>query len=537
MPSVDPLIDLKAWPGSGLPVAAEWNCTGFKIDWHANQIKAGHRFFPTFLDLGPDVPVNSRAVNVRLVPLADQFAYLSSIGAPLALRPNLNWTDTLWNNYIVSGALPQPVSPDFPLIYKKLAAPQKQPDGTFLPVGTIVSGGQPDPLATNAGWIEQGTHWGSNGWLKKLQEFHPNPSCVLFLDNNEGPKLDWRQLTTTSPKPPGTKVVPRAWLPADQMAFKSLRAVDWANGDPYAQLPDWVERLSGKYKALSGAFRDQLSPAWQSVWMTGSYKVVDDPNSFPDDVLAQIGPASQAWNYDCVSEKAYCNPDVGGSGASVAATSDFTATGHVINLAGAGDLWAFYRQKNPKLYVELFCTIGRGTIKGWAAGLHDPIDPEAWQGYIEWMLWSIHRPGMPVIVRDYRGARATPTDNILDPDGDTEDDSGGVPTVIPDGWDKLTKGDYATAASKAVDHISENPILRDCWLRGVPVPVTYPSEPSPYRAAVTKLDDKFVIQVWSPHNGYATPVTVAGITVPGAGYWLAVPPPSTGFLVTPLEVP
>lgn len=512
------LDDLRAWPGSGLPISGEWNATGFGPDWYATQIQAGHRLMLTINDFGTrydDAP--GRLKWITSAPHAAALDYLGVNGLPIAIRPNINWEDMMVDSNF-NGVVPLDagvIDSPWPQTYKVVDGVTKQAKRL-------------DTLASPLMWGAEGERWGKSAYVRELQRRVPNPSCVLWLNNNEGLIEDWRSFTSHG-KIGKDGIIPHAWLSADAISALSIRMSARVShlgftSNPYGFVPEFSNRQAAQVQAMLNGVRSQLSPAWAAASMSGAYKVSDSPGEYPANVVAAVGNAPSSLKYDSLAAQMYIRPNM----------RDFTQRAHLDPLDSVATEWARYRAANPRKYVELFAWIGGGGIAGaWRDGIHDPITPVQWQSFLEWALWTMQAPGMPVVIRDYRGSATSPDDVIWN-----VPDDGETAPAIPPGLENAKVQEWVEASFRAVNRISEDPLLRDFWLNGKSIPVPQ-AAPQRYKLAVVRKDPDWLIKVWSPFAGFTDRITVAlgsqSIEVIGAGEWLATPPQVTGLVLRKLS--
>jgi hypothetical protein len=200
-----------------LPLAASWNTgtapTGFSPDYQVEQIRLGGYLLPWFrLTVpypAPGLPDNYPAAADAAYYYRSAVDYLAQHHLPLSFE------STQWE-----ALLPQ-VSADYA---------NKGRDGTLSSLS---------PFDALAPWYEVGHRWARQPTLRQLQKLYPDPPLVLFLSNNEQPKLSPRELHAD------------CGPAADASMLTRCRAI----GDA------WIER----YRALQRGFREGLeSPAWRA---------------------------------------------------------------------------------------------------------------------------------------------------------------------------------------------------------------------------------------------------------------------------------
>src|SRR5580704_8262141 len=201
-------------PGHALPLAASWNDgsvpTGFGPDYQVEQIRTGHYLFPWFTLAMPPVPGTAEFAQAgEALYYGPAIRYLAEHHLPLSFE------STQWERL-----LPQ-VSPLYPKEDAQGHAPPISPFGPLEP------------------WYSAGRAWARDEVLERLQKLYPDPPRVLFISNNEYPKLSPNDLHAGD----------GADTDADAVARR--RAI----GDA------WIER----YRMLLRGFREGLeAPAWRA---------------------------------------------------------------------------------------------------------------------------------------------------------------------------------------------------------------------------------------------------------------------------------
>ncbi len=160
--------------GRPLPLAGHWNTgteeDGFSPAYQMRMIEQGHHLLPWFqmptIEMRTDDP---------------------------------RWTDYYEAAIKQAARLRLPIS----LVGTQWEAPLTEDERYFnLPLGdnpnVIGMDGRPrrelSPLGGGWPWREVGRRLTSGSMMKRLQEWYPNPPLVLFISNNEHPKLSWTKM-------------------------------------------------------------------------------------------------------------------------------------------------------------------------------------------------------------------------------------------------------------------------------------------------------------------------------------------------------
>ncbi|HWQ36548.1 MAG TPA: hypothetical protein VNQ79_27190 [Blastocatellia bacterium] len=160
--------------GRPLPLMGHWNYgifpNGYDPEYQLKLIAQGHHLLPWFYLPPPDL----RADDPRWIAY-----YEKSLKQVAALGLPVSFVGTQWERLLT----------DDPAYFR--LPPDKNPNvversGTIRPMLS--------PFGPAAPWREVGVRWTSAPLMKKFQEWYPNPPLVLFVSNNEHPKLPWPQV-------------------------------------------------------------------------------------------------------------------------------------------------------------------------------------------------------------------------------------------------------------------------------------------------------------------------------------------------------
>ncbi len=255
--------DLAAWAkqpqlgpeGRPLPLTGSWMAEGmFSPIRFVELVKRGHHVLPTFLGVssqpirayqGGDARQRQRLEEKLEKEYRPALEFAREHNLPIAIR-EWNWSS-------------------MPPQYQQLAA---QFDKREVPLGEdlrVIVGGKPgkatDPFGPLEGWRAWGTFWFDNPFMRMIQQIYPNPPLVIFLDNNEGPKV--RSAGDIPADYPRLIAFLGGTPPADQ------RTIEQAIRAGYA------ERYAAMFEAARAAM---IEPAWKknvrfvaynTLWDTG----------------------------------------------------------------------------------------------------------------------------------------------------------------------------------------------------------------------------------------------------------------------------
>jgi len=159
--------------GRPLPLIGHWNMgtepDGFSPDYQMRMVDQGHYLLPWFqmpaIEMLRDDP---RGVSY----------YDAAIKRAALLKLPISLVGTQWESLLASDAA-----------YFNLP-PNNNPNVVGLDGVTrreVSAFGDPQV------WRDVGARWTTSPMMKRLQELYPDPPLVLFISNNEQPKLTWRR--------------------------------------------------------------------------------------------------------------------------------------------------------------------------------------------------------------------------------------------------------------------------------------------------------------------------------------------------------
>jgi hypothetical protein len=454
--------DLRNWARLGLPAAAEWNVEGFSLAWHIEQVRSGHRLLPSvrLLPWHHGDEKRYRQTVARILAVSeDDWRFLREHHVPLCLR-TVNIADAFTGTRYRLPLTPESISRS-PLVWSR--GPQGLNDERLA-----------DCLGPVSNWNDEGRLWAVSPLMAQLQARHPQPEFLIFLENNEGciDKLGrYLQDRTSGVDAQGLPM--RAWKPLAELKTLSLRMHDRAQ-ELLAANPDsagtdffpeyWAHRQA-QHRAFYTAFDDHLGDDWRGKVLTAGYSGMSDAYlARPSAAFDQFGYAPELTFRDAGSPNLYAKGNN---------LVDFTSLDHaaVLNLIPA---WETAEARNPKAYREVSLHVASAAvIAGAQSGLHEIITPERYEGWVQWLLWSIHDPGVPVLLRHWCRAAETPQTPMFSKAEQQYLAAQGIPELA-----SATSETYIRPIIAAVDRVAGHPLLRDFWLHGAPAVVPGKGHPA-----------------------------------------------------------
>ncbi len=412
--------------GRPLPLAAHWNRgskpSGFSPVYQLELIRRGNHIMPWF---EMPLPKQKRGGRYYAGEYLDCFKQVAQWQLPFTL------VGTQWEMLLCKSQFP-----GGPYPWKKLP-PEENPCVIDLN-GKVAPQYGVSPFGPVAPWKELGRVWTTSPMLQQLQELYPDPPLVIFLSNNEAPKLRWHKK--------GGVEVSKRYLEKFETG-KGGRSAEFkrrvvGNG--------WIER----YSALFASMRSALTAkAWQKNARFVGYNVVG-PSHFGRwggwDVHSlysknRFSPWPYAWDGGSPS---YYTHNWDGS-------TDFHVFGPQLAfmnyVMGLRELYA----KRPDFWYEFSVWDGNAQGKAndkWAyyEKHGQKYTPERHGSYVEFGMWLTR----PRLVREWRGYLDT----------------------------RKRVGAYFEAVVKVVDRVWADSVLKRFWRKGTLVP--NPKRPHPYNAKV-----------------------------------------------------
>jgi hypothetical protein len=374
-------------PGPALPLAASWNdgsvSTGFGPDYQIEEIRNGQYLLPWFTLAMPGTHGSGGLSQAGEALYYDPaIRYLAEHHLPLSFE------STQWERL-----LPQ-VSPQYPQEDALGHAPPVSPYGPLDP------------------WYSAGRAWSRHEVLQRLQKLYPDPPRVVFISNNEYPKLSPNDLHAGDGENIGAAAVARR------------RAI----GDA------WIER----YTMLLRGFRDGLTaPAWREnavfigydAFMSAAIGRWGGWLSYSLYVPGRSEPWPYAWDGASVSYYVHdWAPD-----------ADFTVWSPEVEAMNYIAVLDEVRRAKPSFWFEISVWDGQQPgaptdKREFYAARGQELTPERYGGMVQFGMWLLR----PRVVREFRN---------------------------PD-QDRLRFGPYFDEILAAVARVHDEPTLRSFWLNG-----------------------------------------------------------------------
>lgn len=399
--------------------------------------------------------------------------------------------------------------------------------------GSLEDAALADVFGPTTVWEEEARLRATSRYMKSIQAVVPAPAWIEDADNNEAHM--WRSfcnerfnsIVRDKHKWIDIKTPLRHWQPPEKIRQQNLRLDEWivANGgyeeDPYKFWLTFNDLSVKKYRAYDEAFVAASPAGWKNRY-TSAYGAGRD-----------IGFTEPQWVYDAIGPGLHepnCYDACGGSAYVTRGNDkdDMTSANRVNNpeeLFHATVEWT--RAHNPKAYREFWVSINRGgALYGARAGKHEPLTPDRWTSFCQYLLWRARarQGGVPLNLR-YWTNNATPRKGLIFvPEDHADLDRFGVPELKT-----ATHEDYVLATIAAADAIPAHDVLRDYWMRGTTIPVELPLPCRTPYVLIGHPDRKEVLlYAWTPVKGAGettvkipeaeeVKIDFAGVS---SGYWL-----------------
>jgi hypothetical protein len=399
-------------PAYRLPYAALWNTGqrpgGFDPDWQAARLRENWPLLPS-LYLGPPGQERSDPPDAY---------YEAALHAAAARHIPISFVSTQWESL-----LPQ-------IAEFRQTLPSLDPR-VSLENGSV--GPKLSPFGRESDWFEVGKMWTSRELLTRLAKLYPNPPQVIFLSNNEQPKLRMSEVRT------------------DRRAASILE-----KGSSSDDIRSSVgRRWHSLYKALFRGMREGLPAEWRGKAVFVGY------SAFGERAMGRW----PGWSRDVLDAEAGVSWNISTwGGASVAyyvdswsGLTDYTASSPQIEAMNWVPMLEMMHQTNPCFLMEMSTWDGNSNDKNdkraYYRGLDQQFSPQRYEGYVQFGMWLLR----PYIVREFRKWTDT-VDN---------------------------QGAYFAVIAEAVERVRRNSELRKFWERGRLIPNR--SKPHPYHIAVPAI--------------------------------------------------
>lgn len=421
--------DIKNWQ-NGLPIVSHWNVVGFDTKSQVDMIKSGFRFLPS---IGlPHNPVASNPKTLKAVDdMKECWDYLKVNQLPFCFKYG-----NICNNQLYIRQTP-PLNidnmPKSPLEWRYSVSTSG--DKILDERGVV------DYLGPISNWEADANILSSTPYIKKIKEY-TNPSYTIFLENNEGSYSTWKNFSTASRDTNEYGIINRTYknkTELEQISLRFANIVDTLDPNPLKYLDEFYKIRRSQYKAWFAKFAENYGPI-----ISTAYKAIDFYNNVP---FTSLGYAPEAASYDAVSPSVYSLQNW---------FNNFAGT-QLFNIFGFIPMWKYMEANNPESYRELSLFISdSGAIFGKENNLHEVITPTLYEAYSQFLLWAMHEPGIPVMLRHYTDYQTKPSSLSFDLE---------TRTKYPE-LSSVTYHDYTLASCRAVNTICEHDILRKFWLNG-----------------------------------------------------------------------
>lgn len=379
--------------GRPLPLAASWSSGqkpgGFTPDFQMAMIKRGYHLLPWFYLPPPGWAFKSKY-------------YETAIRQAAKLHLPISFLGTQWESLL--GELPQ---------YRGL--PSNINPNVRATLGRAIP--EVSPFGPARLWRRVGEQWTSTPLVEKLQQWYPDPPLVLFVSNNEQPRLWW-------------------WEAGESNRF--VARYGGAGSDEFKRgvIGDaWIER----YRSMeNGMRRELISKDWKKKAQFIGF------NAFGSFNFGR----SQDWIREslCIPERFEPWP-VAWDGASAqyyvmdtrSPLTDYTVLSPQIEAMSYVFMLKEARRLNPGFWFELSVWDGHESPPSldkrlFYASKGQTFTPARYAGMVKFGMWLLR----PRLVRDYRS------------------------------WEDTVKnsGAYFLAVADSVEMVYRDPVLRKFWRFG-----------------------------------------------------------------------
>ncbi|GAB6164378.1 hypothetical protein JCM19992_03780 [Thermostilla marina] len=399
--------------GRPLPLAGHWNRgtrpEGFSPDYQLELIRRGHHLLPWFEFPRPGAPTD----DAYFTRYDAAFKQVAEWKLPFTL------VGTQWEIVLAKKSL---FGQTFP--FKDLP-----PDQSAL---ALNDDGEPDPrlgispFGAIEPWREVGRLWVDSPMIRRLQEVYPDPPRVIFLSNNEAPKIRWAK----------NGGVERDKRFTDQYGFDctdEMKRCLVGNG--------WIVRYRAMFEAMrshldASGWRDQVrfvgygafGPDHMGRWSGWPVYSLHCGNRFDWAPYAWDGASPSYYTHDWD------------------ASTDFTVHSPLVSFMNYVMAQRRVYADKPDFWFEFSVWDGSKTDAqgreigkpAWYAKHGEPYSPVRHASYVEFGMWLTR----PRVVREFRGYLDT----------------------------RERVGAYFEAIVEVVDRVYADPVLREFWRFGELVP-------------------------------------------------------------------
>lgn len=159
--------------GYPLPLVGHWNTgrfkKGFSPAYQMNLIEKGHFLLPWF-----EIPLPNSYI--------DPSYYEAALKKAAELKLPISFLSTQWERLFTDD-----------VTYKSL--PDNKNPSVITVDGKLTN--KASPFGPLEPWESVGQKWTSTNIVKKMQELYPDPPLILFVSNNEQPKLNWTEVESS----------------------------------------------------------------------------------------------------------------------------------------------------------------------------------------------------------------------------------------------------------------------------------------------------------------------------------------------------
>ena len=278
------------------------------------------------------------------------------------------------------------------------------------------------PFGAIKPWRDAGRLWTANVSMKKLQEWYPNPPRVIFLSNNEHPKLNWTEVEKSKRYMDKYGKVKRS----DDFKRKVV-------GD------GWIKR----YRALQEGMREGLV---NENWKKNTVFI-----AYGGDAGSEFMGRWGGWlNYSLVTGQRFSPGPLMWDGSSPSyythhwnPSTDFRSWSPQVEFQNVVFQKKLWEKLNPNFWFEISTWDGNSKDakdkRKFYKSLGQTFTPERYAGMIQFGMWLLR----PRSVREYR-------------------------SWINEPWEKQKP--YFMGIVNAVDRIYNNSTLQQWWRKGELVP-------------------------------------------------------------------
>jgi len=390
--------------GRPLPLAASWSDggpnIGFSQDWQMEMIAKGHHLLPWF-GFGPEPNMSTWSPEkIQSYRESSKKNFTQRCAASLheaaRLHLPISFGTGEWENRLTA-----PPYIDLPADQNPNVVTE---DGKIHPPVS--------PFGPVAPWRALGASCGKTQILSVLQELYPDPPLVIFMFNNEGPRLGFTVQTAEKDR--------RYLQQYGKGTSDEVKSIHIAQG--------WEER----YRALKQGFMDQFQSAdWKSNTLFVGYNAWGRPTG-------NRGRVSLAgWDG--------CSPSYYVINAGDGNDCDFKFGSPQTGWMGGPEILGEIYRAKPQFWFDL--SIWDGNDESYSFGVNSIRDyakfgqtfpPERYGGFVQFGLWLLR----PRVAREFRAYNDT----------------------------RMRVGSYFVQLIEAVDRVHTNPVLRAFWRKGELVP-------------------------------------------------------------------